>query len=477
MKLVHILLYLLINSLALLLIYINISWGNLTLQWGYLLAVLLNLVSIFSIHNLTVNEIEYICEKIQENNENEIDSSRYSNKSKHLISKFVEKKNKINETFDKSEQNENELKKSLDSILNCTLDGIVFVDNESKEITIANESFFQLCGYRAYEISGKDKTSMISPENVLSKNIIRFIKYSFDTFEDSKNTISKGTIEINNVKPNKILKATALPLKNEDDEIRGIVINFKDITKEVQSEDEKKRFISSITHEFRTPLFSIMGYSELVTESIDEMAKDEIKHYLETIYDESLRLSGIIDNLFNAVLVDKEDFNVKIEKINIFQFLNQIVEEKSQKTKLSNIRIDIKDSCSIKEIINSVESISIIFNNLISNMIKFSYKNTESNINIIKDNDYIIIKFTNTGDGIPDEYNEKIFEKFFRVESDVHSISGAGLGLFIARKIARLHGGDITFESKAKEETTFYLKLPIKSKFDSSNFTSDTINI
>ncbi|MFN8673000.1 MAG: ATP-binding protein [Candidatus Sericytochromatia bacterium] len=394
---------------------------------------------------------------------------------KKLISKFSAYKKELKENTLLLAEKEFNLKKSLDSVLNSTVDGIILVDNESREINIANEAFFKLCGYRAYEISGKDKTSAVSPENLLSKSLLRFIKYSFDIFTDSKNKVGTGTIEITHIKPNKILKATSLPLRNEKGDLDSIVINLKDITKEIQVEETQKKFFSSISHEFRTPIFSIIGYSELM--SSEDMSIEDIKNYSSIINQESVRLASIIDNLLNALLADKEEFKVKLEKINVYQFLNQIIEEKAKITKSKGIIVNIIDNTKIIDIINSTESLSILFSNLISNMIKFSYKNSNATIEINKDNDNIIISFTNLGEGISNEFKDKIFEKFFRVESKIHTIEGAGLGLFIAKKISKIHGGDIYFESTINEKTTFYLKLPIKSKFDSSNFTSDDVYI
>lgn len=476
MKLFQLLFYLLMNIAFTLLITTMIFNYGISALLGYLFIVLTNFFIFYLFSKNLVHDIKLTYEKINDNTIDNlnIDNYDYSNETKELLKKFMEHKNSTQVTHDEKTEKEAELKKSLETILNTTVDGIVFVNN-TRDITIANESFFKLCGYRAFEISGKDKTSMVAPENVLSKNLIRFIKYSFETFETKKDNITIGTIEISHIKPNRILKATAMPLRYSEDHIDGIVINLKDITKEIEAETEKKKFISSISHEFRTPLFSIMGYSELLSEDSNDI--DSIKLYSKTIHNEAIRLSAIIDNLFNTVLIDKEEFAISIEKINLKSFIENIVKEDLQKVKVNKISVVSNIDDNIGEILNSKESLSLVLVNLIGNMVKFSYENTQAEIKAVKKDKKVIISFTNYGDGISEEYSAKLFEKFSRAETQVHTLSGAGLGLFIARKIARIHGGDITFESIPKEKTVFYLTLPIKSKFDVNNFSSSTVNI
>lgn len=476
MKLFQFLFYLLMNIAFMLLINTMIFNYGISHVLGYLFIIITNFSVFYLFSKNLVYDIKNKYEKINSNNIDNLNlkDTDYSDETKELLKKFIDNKNATDLNDTGKNEKESELKKSLEIILNTTVDGIVFINN-TRDITIANESFFKLCGYRAYEISGKDKTSMVAPENILSKNLIRFIKYSFETFETKKDNVTIGTIEISHLKPNRILKATAMPLRYAEDQLDGIVINLKDITKEIEAETEKKKFISSISHEFRTPLFSIMGYSEILSEDANDV--DSIKLYSKTIHEEAIRLSSIIDNLFNTVLIDKEEFAVTIEKINLKAFIENIIKEDVQKVKLKNVSVVAEIADDIGEILNSKESLSLVLVNLLSNMVKFSYDKTQAKVEASKENENVVIKFTNYGDGISQEYASKLFKKFSRTETKVHSISGAGLGLFIARKIARIHGGDITFESTPKEKTVFYLTLPTKSKFDVNNFSSSTVNI
>ncbi len=362
---------------------------------------------------------------------------------------------------------EQSIAKSLEAILNSTLDGIIVINNE-RDIVMANDSFYRLCGYEAREISGKNTTGMVAPENILSRNLIRFIKYSFDNYSVITKNIPTGIIEIRNLNQYKVLKATATPLRYNFDTLDGLVINLRDISKELEAETEKKTFISNISHEFRTPLCSILGFSNILF-SDSELDLATVKNFAETIYNESLKLSDIIDNLLNILHMDMKDFKINIEEIKIKDLLNSTIEEFEQR-KPYNIKIVNNVEFDSVTILNDQENITTIIKNLLSNALKFSLEGKEVIISSLKNEDHIIIRFTNYGKQIPPDIKEKIFDKFFRVENHIHQLPGIGLGLFITRTLVRLHGGDITYHSLEDGETTFYLSLPLISTFDKDSF-------
>lgn len=463
MKAIHFSVYILIN----LLIVFLVSCLNLNIYIKTILISLVNVLILFFIQRITISEIQQMSKRlINLGGKNEVvPKNDYITGLDDLEEHFT----KINtEIKQYSEENKKPLTVSLEAILNSTLDGIIVVNNE-RDIIMANDSFFTLCGYRAYEISGKHSTTMVSPENILSKSLIRFIKYGFENTLNDMNNISTGIIEITHIKPGKTLKATATPLKYTKDTIDGLVINLKDITKELESSAEKNKFVTSISHEFRTPLFSIMGYSSLLNEEID-LDQKSIKDFGKVIYDESLRLSDIIDNLLNILTLDKEHTNINLEKFSFTDILSSTINEYENKIKVMNLKVTTNFEGKDFNILNNKENLATIFSNLISNAIKFSTKGKDIKIVAKKIEDNFIISFSNCGVIIPEESKSRIFEKFYRVENKVHKIPGAGLGLFISKRIIKSHGGNISFESQDDNKTTFYLRIPVISKYDKQDF-------
>lgn len=466
MKLLHFIVYMLINLLFVFLI----SYTGLNINIKALLIFLMNAFIIFFIQKQTISEVQYMVENIIN-----VGNKPEDNKIKdEYIAGFNDLKNQFAQINDEikafSKETQKPLTTSIEAILNSTHDGIIVVNND-RDIIMANDSFFSLCGYRAYEISGKDSTTMVSPENILSKNLIRFIKYSFENAETNMNNVSTGVIEITHIKPHKTLRATATSLKYNSDSLDGLVINLKDITKELEANEEKNKFVSGISHEFRTPLFSIMGYSSLINED-ENLDKESVQKFGKTIYEESIRLSDIIDNLLNILTLDKPQSNLTIEKINLRDIVVSVVNEFEQKIKSSNLKIILNFDNENLIIVNNRENLSTIVSNLISNCIKFSDKSKEIILEVKQEDNNVNIAFTNFGVGIPKEEQNKIFEKFYRVETNTRKIPGAGLGLFIAKRIAKLHGGNITFDSQENGKTVFDVTLPLVSKYDKESFKS-----
>jgi PAS domain S-box-containing protein len=470
MKISHFVIYLFLNLLFV--FVLNLLKLNIFLET--FLVVLLNFLIIFFIQKQTISEISNLVERMLKTGEVKKDSDEdqaspiqagYTKDMKNLIGNFIKINNELGSH---SHETQKPLATSIEAILNSTLDGIIVINNE-RDIIMANESFFHLCGNRAFEISGKDSTSMISPENILSKNLMRFIKYSFENSILNQENISTGVIEITNLNSRKTLKVTATPLKYRQSTLDGLVINLKDISRELAADEEKNKFVTSISHEFRTPLFSIMGYASLIVND-QELDTDTVKNFAKTIYDESLQLSDITDNLLNVLFLDREDLNIKIEKLKLDDIFEGVAREFEQRLQNSNLKLLYYPDPNIDTIVNDRESISIIIKNLFSNAIKFSFPDKEIIINSVLEGDSVYISFTNSGPGISEANKGKIFEKFFRAESRVHNLPGTGLGLFITRRLARLHGGDVTFESTENEQTVFYLALPVISRFDKDKF-------
>jgi PAS domain S-box-containing protein len=437
-----------------------------------ILIFIFNAIILFFIQKQILETISNASNSFFMNLENEvnIDDSLFKDltyETKKIFKKFSILRENILNKYNKSQQS---LTTSLEAILNSTLDGI-FVINNNRDIVIANESFFKLCGYEAFEISGKDNTALVSPQNLLSRNLIRFIKYAFENTEKNKDSISTGIIEINNLNSKRTLRATATPLRYSKDKIDGMVINLRDITKELESEQEKNKFITGISHEFKTPLFSIMGYSELILNDND-LDIETIKEFCKTIYEKSLQLSELIDNLLNVILISKEEVFVNIEKIKIEDIINEVLSSFKQPLESKNINIELNIDNNVDYITNNRENLLTIFKNLISNFIKFSPPFSKVKINIVKnESNNIKMTFINTGEPLSDEVKQKIFSKFFRDDQDVRTTPGAGLGLFVTSKILKIHGGKINFDyDYENKEVIFIVELPQISKFDKDHF-------
>ena len=224
----------------------------------------------------------------------------------------------------------------------------------------------------------------------------------------------------------------------------------------------KNDFVNNITHEFKTPISTISLASESIVEPEIINNRESIKRYSKIISEENNRLRGMVENLLNSAVVEKGDFQLKKEKLNIHNIIEELVEKYSV--------IVEKREGKIVEMLNA-ENYSVdgdkfhitgIFTNLMDNALKFSKGKPEINISTSNTNDNLIISFTDNGIGIDKQNQNKIFEIFYRVPTgNIHDTKGYGIGLNYVKKMVEAHNGKISVSSKPDKGTTFEITFPI----------------
>ncbi|MBP8657546.1 MAG: HAMP domain-containing histidine kinase [Fervidobacterium sp.] len=246
-----------------------------------------------------------------------------------------------------------------------------------------------------------------------------------------------------------------------------ILVTVRNITseKEVQKLREvdkiKTNFIANISHELRTPLTAIKAYTETIVNV--PMTQDEIKEFSETIYNQSLKLEGILNDLLDFSQLESHTLKIVKEPTNIHDVINDSILTVNHLASQYDVKIefnfdqDLKINCDRKRI-------EQVITNLLTNSIKFSDKSKEervAKIAIENDGDFVKIIVEDNGIGIPADKIDKIFDKFYRVDSDLtYSIPGTGLGLAIVKEIVEMHNGSISVESEEGKWTRVTVQLP-----------------
>jgi two-component system phosphate regulon sensor histidine kinase PhoR len=226
----------------------------------------------------------------------------------------------------------------------------------------------------------------------------------------------------------------------------------------------KNEFASNISHEFRTPLASIIGYSEAIL-SDPNMPKEIQTEFNNIILRESKRLAILVNNVLNLSKIEGGGIKLERSEFNIIKVLNSIIENNRQVIKEKGITL----TCDIpvdEIIINGdEEKLRLVFEGLINNAIKFTDSGgriTVSAQSLYKEFEIII---SDTGAGIPENDLPNIFEKFYRVRRPGKEIPGTGLGLVFVKQIIDLHKGLIKVYSDVNMGTSFVIKLPKGIKF------------
>jgi len=221
----------------------------------------------------------------------------------------------------------------------------------------------------------------------------------------------------------------------------------------------KNDFLSNISHEMRTPLASIIGFSETIV-SDPEMSKESKVEFSNLILKEGKRLSNLINDVLDLTKIEGDGIVLNRSYFDIIKLLNEVVEEnrKAIKGKKLTLTYDVP----VEEIVinGDEERLKLIFRALLNNSIKFTPvggRITISGQSLYKEFEII---FTDTGVGIPEKDLPNIFQKFYRVNRPGTEIPGTGLGLVFVKQIVDLHKGLITVESEIDKGTSFVIKLP-----------------
>lgn len=222
----------------------------------------------------------------------------------------------------------------------------------------------------------------------------------------------------------------------------------------------KSLFLSSMSHEMRTPLNAILGFSQLI--EID--AKDELtKENVREIYHAGKHLLELIDDLLELSLIESGKVRLYIESYNLKEILNFCLSIVKSSTEKMSIRIDNKvDSLPDIKIQVDDKRFKQIILNLLSNAIKYNNENGSVIIDYsLEDEKMLCLSITDTGKGIAPQYHDNLFNHFDRAGQECSDIAGSGLGLAISKKLIEKMNGTIGFESTTKEGSHFWIKVPL----------------
>lgn len=225
-----------------------------------------------------------------------------------------------------------------------------------------------------------------------------------------------------------------------------------------EMEQLRQEFISNVSHEIQSPLTSISGFARALQN--DSLTREERMHYLEIIETESARLSKISENLLKLTSLEGRQHPVERTKYNLDQQLRRIILACEPQWMEKELELDI--ALEKVEIVADEEMLNQVWNNLISNSIKFTPHRGRLQIQLQGTGQEVIVRVTDTGIGIAKEDQERVFERFFKADKSRNRTGGgSGLGLSIVKKIIDLHQGTITVQSELGEGTTFIVTLPV----------------
>lgn len=357
-----------------------------------------------------------------------------------------------------------------DAVINAIGDGVISL-NAKGVVQLINPAAERLIGWGSHDalnLSYKSVFKLLNAKNQPIEDINDPVAQVLTTNKPVKN----DTLSIETQSGKSFISSISVsPVGKQGD---GIIIVFRDITAEKSDERQGAEFISTASHEMRTPVASIEGYLGLVLNpkisTIDEKARD----YVTKAHASAQHLGRLFADLLDVSKADDSRLKNDPKVVDVIPFVHDIVEGLTPKATdkgLSVIYKPIPDTERKVEISErrltpvyyanvDNDHLREIVQNLVENAIKYTPKGDVS-IDVGGDESHVLISITDTGIGIPREDQSHLFQKFYRVDnSDTREIGGTGLGLYLCRRLTETIGGRLWVESEYQHGSTFFVEIP-----------------
>ena len=359
-----------------------------------------------------------------------------------------------------------------DVVINAIDDGVLAISKDGN-IELINPSAQQIIGWDQGDALGLNWKSVLKLVTSDGKDVEDLENPIVQSLSKNQPTHNDKLFLLTSSEKRILVSIVSSPVGTDGE---GIIVVFRDITKEKAEEREQAEFISTASHEMRTPVASIEGYLGLAlnpaTAHIDEKARD----FITKAHESAQHLGRLFQDLLDISKVEDGRMKNNPKIINVNEFLKDIFDglaTKASEKQLNYIFMpDIIDEGKEK----SLQPIFYAnidpdhFREVVSNLIENAIKYTPSGevvVNVTGDDKQISISVKDSGIGIPAEDIPHLFQKFYRVDnSDTREIGGTGLGLYLSRRLAEAMSGNLRVESKYKEGSTFYLEIPRMNSSD-----------
>lgn len=320
-------------------------------------------------------------------------------------------------------------REKLNYVLENIAQGIVAI-NKNKDIFFINQFAVEL-----FNISDNDIKNL--NEIIKDKSVINKIDEAMKLNRFSKFDIKERNMDI---------EINIIPILNNKN--ISALIKFEDVTDIRKIEIEKQDFFINASHELKTPLTSILGYSELLINMSEKDKKEDKKtDFIRRINSEALRMKELVLNMLTLSRMEANWQETIDEKIDIKDIILNVFESNRIKARKKNINIDLEIEPSI--IIANKEKITEVVNNLVDNAIKYTDEGGNIKITLKNNGDKATFTVKDNGCGIENKYLNRIFERFFRVKNEKYlKVQGTGLGLTIVKNICAHYNADIYIESE-----------------------------
>lgn len=401
-----------------------------------------------------------------------LDDKNTSGEIKDLILAFNDMSLRLHQY---EEQNIDQLtleRNKFEAVLMSIVNGVVVCDNFDNVVLVNNAA---------------KKMLEVEDEQILNTKIQMYcdtdgelcFKEKIEQFKDTPlDVMENKPLEFNIEVDNRVIKSVISPMFSKNQDYVGYVIVLIDVTKEVEIDKMKSNFISNVSHELRTPVTVLRTYIDTLYNHSDDFDEKTNKEFFEVINKEAARLQKMVNDILDFSRLEAGNVKVVKEKTNIIPLIECEIKSMQVLAEEKNITFSLIKEPNLPEIPINADSIERALNNLLSNAIKYSPENGRIKVRaeIARDPQFVEVSVEDQGCGIPEEHQKKIFERFYRVENDTHTVKGTGLGLHLVKiTIEKHHQGQVFVKSKPNEGSTFGFRLPINPVEKAEDMEDETV--
>lgn len=331
------------------------------------------------------------------------------------------------------------------------------VINPDGEIEIANQPAYRLLAHgREDDLHLQEVLNDIGLTNIILRS----------SLENGKRS---GQFEFRPHDSVMVLKAEWACLVDELNRVIGYSIVISDVTNYISEDKAKNKFLTSISHELRTPIAIIKNSISNILDGVTGNVKGKLRTYLESMDAECHRMSFLVNNLVDMARIESGQMSISRTKVEVSKLIDKVCEGFIKQAKQQKIDLDSQIYEYIPAVNVDERRIEQVLWNLVSNAVKFTPENGNVRVKAWPQGNHMVVVVEDTGPGLTDEQQRVIFNKFHQIGRKAGAgYNGSGLGLSISKWVIEAHGGLIWVESEPGKGSKFFLSLPVFDVNDDS---------
>jgi PAS domain S-box-containing protein len=359
-------------------------------------------------------------------------------------------------------ENIDQERKRLEALLDQSADGAMILDANLR-IQQFNRALEQMTGWRIADAIGQRHDDVITWKRRDKGDLLQALASGWPTNVPPNSPAQNLYVEGDLLRRDGLTLSIAIiyaPLMTAEGRLANIIANVRDITNFRQAQEMQDTFISTISHELKTPVALIKGYAGTLRREDAQWDPDVIMNGLKVIEEESDRLAELIENLLATSKLRAERMKLDMDYMRLDEIAARAVERFSTQTKTHKFKLRFDKNFPVTQ--GDEVRLRQLLDNLLSNAIKYSPEGGTIEVGGQVEDDMLTVYVKDQGVGMNDSEQERIFDRFYRVDGALsRKTQGTGLGLYLAKAIVEAHGGKISVDSAPGKGSTFYFSIPL----------------